>query len=41
MWRSIVEVVESVGLEEIAEKAGPSGVKEYRKVKKLKEQCSA
>ena len=39
--KSIVEIVESVGFEEVAERAGVSEMKEYREVKKLKEECSA
>ena len=35
--KSIVEMVESVGFEEVAERAGLYEMKEYREVKKLKE----
>ena len=38
--KSIVEIVESVGFEEVAERAGLSEMKKYREVRKLKEECS-
>ena len=39
--KSIAEISESVGFEEIAEKAGLHEMTEYREVKKLREDCSA
>ena len=39
--KSIMEIVESVRFEEVTERAGLKGMKEYREVKKLKEEYSA